>query len=159
MWRRSNQAANWLRAVGVKRHHRILLPLGNVAALWEIMLGVMKLGAVVIPATTLLPRSDLAERNRRAGTRFVITSADQASKFASEPGITRIVIDANEDIPGWLRYDPASMPATLALDCETRPDDPLVLYFTSGTTSKPKLVLHSHRSYPVGHLSTMYHSD
>jgi acetyl-CoA synthetase len=156
MSHRSNQAANWLRAVGVKPRDRILLALGNVLALWEIMLGAMKLGAVVIPATTLLPRAELAERNRRAGTRFVITSTDQASKFVSEPDITRIAIDADQDVPGWHRYDPASASPAFTVDSQTQPDDPLLLYFTSGTTSKPKLVMHTHRSYPVGHLSTMY---
>ncbi len=156
MSQRSNRAANWLSALGVNRGDRTLLPLGNVVALWEIMLAAMKLGAVVIPATTLLPGRELAERNRRAGTRFVVTSPDQVSKLASETGITRIVVGAKQDIPRWHRYDPASASPEFTTDRQTQPDDPLVLYFTSGTTSKPKLVLHTHHSYPVGHLSTMY---
>ena len=154
--RQSNEAANWLRAIGVTRGDRILLALGNVVALWEIMLAAMKLGAVVIPATTLLPPAELAERNRRAGTRFVITSADQTSKFVAEPGIRRIVVGAQQAIPEWDRYDPRSAMPTFAVIGQTQPDDPLLLYFTSGTTAKPKLVRHTHRSYPVGHLSTMY---
>src|SRR4029079_5115361 len=54
MSRRSSQAANWLRSIGVERGDRILVPLGNVPPLWEVMLAAIKLGAVVIPATTLL---------------------------------------------------------------------------------------------------------
>src|ERR1700674_4381266 len=59
---RSNRVANGLRALGVKRGDRILLMLGNVLPLWEVMLAAMKLGAVIIPATTLLTRGDLADR-------------------------------------------------------------------------------------------------
>ena len=61
------------------------------------------------------------------------------------------------DLPGWSRFEEAyAEPDAFAPDGETRATDPLLLYFTSGTTAKPKLVLHTHQSYPVGHLSTMY---
>ena len=153
---RSNQVANALRAGGVRRGDRILVMLGNVVALWECMLAAMKLGAVIVPATTLLTRNDLADRFARGRVRHVIASADAAAKFADLPGdYTRIVV--GKDVPGWVSYENAyRAPAEFAADDETRPDDPLLLYFTSGTTASPKLVLHSHQSYPVGHLSTMY---
>jgi acetyl-CoA synthetase len=153
---RSNQVANHLRTLGVKRGDRILLMLGNVAPLWECMLAAMKLGAVVIPATTLLNRNDLVDRFARGRTRHVIAGADAASKFAELPGdYTRIAVGG--DAPGWHRYEAAyEAAAEFAPDGETRASDPLLLYFTSGTTAKPKLVLHSHQSYPVGHLTTMY---
>ncbi len=153
---RSNQVANALRAGGVRRGDRILVMLGNVVALWECMLAAMKLGAVIVPATTLLTRNDLADRFARGRVRHVIASADAAVKFADLPGdYTRIVV--GNEVPGWVSYENAyRASADFAADDETRPDDPLLLYFTSGTTATPKLVLHSHQSYPVGHLSTMY---
>jgi acetyl-CoA synthetase len=153
---RSNRVANHLRALGVRRGDRVLLMLGNAVPLWETMLAAMKLGAVVIPATTLLTRDDLIDRFERGGARHVITSADNAGKFAAVPGgYTRIAV--GDAAPGWRRYEDAyDAPAAFAPDGETRAADPLLLYFTSGTTARPKLVLHSHQSYPVGHLSTMY---
>jgi acetyl-CoA synthetase len=156
MSERSNRIANALRGLGVRRGDRILVMLGNVVPLWECMLASMKLGAVIVPATTLLTRNDLADRFARGRVRHVIASADAAGKFADLPGdYTRIVVGS--DAPGWVRYeDGYKTPADFAPDGETRPDDPVLLYFTSGTTATPKLVLHSHQSYPVGHLSTMY---
>ncbi|MGB7256144.1 MAG: AMP-binding protein [Xanthobacteraceae bacterium] len=153
---RSNQVANALRKLGVRRGDRILVMLGNVAALWECMLAAMKLGAVIVPATTLLTRNDLADRFARGRVRHVIANAEAAAKFADLPGdYTRIVV--GKEMPGWVSYETAyQSSAEFAPDGDTRPDDPLLLYFTSGTTARPKLVLHSHQSYPVGHLSTMY---
>jgi acetyl-CoA synthetase len=153
---RSNRVANGLRALGVKRGDRILLMLGNIAPLWEIMLAAMKLGAVVVPATTLLTADDLAERTERARVRFVIATAEDAPKLAAAPSIIpRITVGGSVD--GSTDYETLlSYPNVFVPDGPTKADDPLLLYFTSGTTAKPKLVLHSHRSYPLGHLSTMY---
>ncbi len=156
MSKRSSCAANYLRRMGVRRGDRILLMLGNDPPLWEAMLGAFKLGAVVIPATPLLVHSDLADRLERGHVRHVIASASQTFKFAALPGdYTRIAACGESD--GWQRFaDASGEPAAFTPDGPTRADDPLLLYFTSGTTSKPKLVLHSHRSYPVGLLSTLY---
>src|SRR5580658_8761156 len=153
---RSNRVANYLRGLGVKRGDRVLLMLGNVVPLWEVTLAAMKLGAVTIPASTLLNRDDLIDRFDRGRARHVITSPEHTGKFADIPGdYTRIV--AGGTAPGWHDYsEAADAPARFAPDGETRATDPLLLYFTSGTTAKPKLVLHSHQSYPVGSLSTMY---
>jgi acetyl-CoA synthetase len=152
---RSNRIANHFRKLGVQRGDRVLLMLGNVVPLWESMLAAMKLGAVIIPATTLLTRDDLIDRFERGRVRHVIAGADNAPKFAEVPGgYTRIAVGG---APGWLRYeDGCDAAAEFAPEGETQATDPLLLYFTSGTTAKPKLVLHSHQSYPVGHLATMY---
>ncbi len=152
---RSNQVANYLRAIGVRRGDRILLLLGNVQPLWEAMLAAMKLGAVVIPATTMLTEDDLRDRFVRGRVQHVIAAGELAPKFASiAGGYTRIAIGGAE---GWQRFEDAYIANTVfAPDGETLATDPLLLYFTSGTTSKPKLVLHSHQSYPVGHLTTMF---
>ena len=155
MGRRSNQVANFLRGLGVRRGDRILLLLGNVQALWEAMLGAMKLGAVVIPATTMLTEDDLRDRFDRGGVQHVIAAGELAGRFAViAGGYTRIAVGG---APGWVGFEDAyAGPGEFAAEGETRAGDPLLLYFTSGTTSKPKLVLHSHQSYPVGHLTTMF---
>ncbi len=151
---RSNRLANGLHAMGIARGDRVLLMLGNVVPLWETMLAAMKLGAVVVPATTLLTADDLAERVARARVRFVICAAEDAGKLG---GVTVPRITVGGAVAGCADYaalmtnDPVFKP-----DAPTRAMDPLLLYFTSGTTAKPKLVLHSHASYPIGHLSTMY---
>ncbi len=152
---RSNQVANHLRALGVRRGDRILLLLGNVQPLWEAMLAAMKLGAVVIPATTMLTEDDLRDRFARGRVQHVIAAGELAPKFAAIEGdYTRIAVGGAE---GWHRFEDAhSADAAFTPGGETLATDPLLLYFTSGTTSKPKLVLHSHQSYPVGHLSTMF---
>ena len=153
---RSAQVANWLRGLGVRRGDRVLLMLGNVAPLWEVILAAMKLGAVIIPASTLLQPVDLADRVVRGQVRHVVTDTAQAGKFSAVPGDwTRIVVGGSA--AGWHAYaDAFSAPASFAPDGVTRASDPLLLYFTSGTTAQPKLVAHTQVSYPVGHLSTMY---
>ncbi|MGZ4593708.1 MAG: AMP-binding protein [Actinomycetes bacterium] len=153
---RSSQVAAWLQHHGVDRGDRILLVLGNVAPLWEVMLAAIKLGAVLIPATTLLGPSDLADRVDRGEVRHVITSSTDSSKFADVPGDwTRIAI--GDPVAGWLRYDDSyEWLESFTPEVETRADETLLLYFTSGTTARPKLVEHTHASYPVGHLTTAY---
>ena len=152
---RSNQVANWLVQLGVKRGDRVLLMLGNQVELWESMLALMKIGAVVVPTTTLLITADLQDRVQRGDVRHVICAADAVPRFETVSGeFTRINTGT---AAGWFAFQdtfdasPAFTPtgATMATD-------PMLLYFTSGTTSKPKLVLHTHQSYPVGHLSTMF---
>jgi acetyl-CoA synthetase len=157
--RRSNQVANFLRAQGLRRGDHLLLLLGNVIPLWETMLASIKLGVVVIPATTLLTPDELRDRLDRGRAKVVVASQDQVAKFSGlgGDGLTRIVVGASSKQEGWLPFeDAASFPETFTPDGLSRPDDPMLLYFTSGTTAKPKLVRHSQRSYPVGGLSTMY---
>ncbi|HUW35794.1 MAG TPA: AMP-binding protein [Rhodocyclaceae bacterium] len=151
---RSNQVANYLRQLGVRRGDCILLMMGNEVPLWELMLAAIKLGAVLSPATTLLTADDLKDRIVRGKVRVVVTP--HAEKFATIPR-SFTAISIGKEVADWHRYEDSSLAGTTFVpEGETKADDPLFLYFTSGTTSKPKLVLHSHQSYPVGHLSTMY---
>jgi acetyl-CoA synthetase len=152
---RSNKVANFLRQHGVRRGDRILVMLGNVVPLWEIALAAMKLGAVVSPATTLLAPSDLKDRIDRGEMLHVITDSVGVGKFSGVSGkYSRIVVGRAE---GWTQYGDADQASPdFEPDGDTHADDPLLLYFTSGTTAKPKMVLHTHQSYPVGHLTTMY---
>ncbi|MGY3205000.1 AMP-binding protein [Streptomyces sp. TE5632] len=155
--RRSDQAANWLRQQGVRAEDRVLVMLGNQAELWETALAAMKLRAVVIPATPLLGPADLRDRVDRGRVRHVIARAADTAKFAEVPGdYTRVAVGAGAG-DAWLPYEDVYGAAEhFAPDGPTLADDPLMLYFTSGTTARPKLVEHTHTTYPVGHLATMY---
>jgi acetyl-CoA synthetase len=159
MSRRSNQVANFLRAQGLKRGDHLLLLLGNVVPLWETMLAAIKLGVVVIPATTLLTPDELQDRLDRGRAKAVVATQDQVAKFARlrTDRLVQIVVGASSKIDGWLPFEQsADSPDSFTPDGQTAADEPMLLYFTSGTTAKPKLVRHTQRSYPVGALSTMY---
>ena len=153
---RSARVANHLAALGVGRGDRVLIMLGNVVPLWETMLAAIKLGAVIIPATTLLRAEELADRIERAAIKAIVADASLVERFAAIAGAPiRIAVGAA--VPGWLDYADADRASpVLARPAATRSDDLLLLYFTSGTTAKPKLVAHTHASYPIGHLSTMF---
>jgi acetyl-CoA synthetase len=187
---RSDQVANWLRGLGVRRGDRLLLMLGNIAPLWEVILAAMKLGAVIVPTSTLLGPADLADRIERGDVRHVVTESAHVPKFREVPGDwTRIAVEPTvggttaeasgaagaggtgegggtggtggvqeAPAPGmWLPYaDSFAAAGGFTPDGVTKASDPLLLYFTSGTTDQPKLVQHTHASYPAGHLSTMY---
>ncbi|MEU6838119.1 AMP-binding protein [Streptomyces rubiginosohelvolus] len=153
---RSDRTANWLKAQGVREGDRILVMLGNQVELWETALAAMKLRAVVIPATPLLGPADLRDRVERGRVRHVLVRDADTAKFDEVPGrYTRIAV--GEEVAGWRSYaEAAEAPAGFTPGRETDADEPLMLYFTSGTTASPKLVEHTHVSYPVGHLATMY---
>jgi len=155
MAERSDRVAAWLEQLDIGSGDRVVLMLGNQIELWESTLAVAKLGAVVMPATGALGSSDLADRITRGEARAVIANAADTAKFADVDGdYRRIVVGA--ETAGWHSY--AEADAAIAAGpfaARTTIDDPMLIYFTSGTTSKPKLVAHSQTSYPVGHLSTM----
>ncbi|ROQ38414.1 acetyl-CoA synthetase [Frondihabitans sp. PhB188] len=159
MARRSERLATHLSRLGVAQGDHVLLMLGNQAELWETMLAVMKLGAVILPTSTMLEAHDLQDRVVRGSVAHVITTVGEAPKFDAVDGdFGRIVIGGAVD--GWSDYPDSLVEPDEAGPARpsvlTRADDPCLIYFTSGTTSKPKMVVHTHTSYPVGHLSTMY---
>jgi acetyl-CoA synthetase len=153
---RSNQVANFLAAQGIGPGDRVLIMLGNVVALWETMLATIKLGAVMIPATTLLQRADLNDRLERGQVRALVTDRGLVSQFDGLTGAP-IRISVGGAVPGWIDFELSheSDPVWRA-DAPTPADALMLLYFTSGTTARPKLVAHSQTSYSVGHLSTAY---
>ncbi|WP_427005106.1 AMP-binding protein [Pseudarthrobacter sp. H2] len=156
--RRSSQLANWLRSRGVRRGDRMIIMLGNQVELWELMLAGIKLGIVMIPTTTLMGPADLRDRVERGEAGWAAVGSANIAKFADVPGnYTLIEIGGEPTNTGALQYsESATAPADFTPDAPTRADETLLLYFTSGTTSKAKLVEHTHTSYPVGHLSTMF---
>jgi acetyl-CoA synthetase len=145
----SDRLAGWLRGKGVRTGDAILVMLGNQVELWQIMLAIMKLGAVIVPTTTAVGPMDLADRIQRGGARFVVCNPADEQKFADVPGDYHVLNTASFS-------EAEQLPAAGVDHPGTGPEDRLLLYFTSGTTSRPKLVEHTQVSYPVGHLSTMY---
>jgi len=167
--RRSSQVANWLRGQGVRRGDRMIIMLGNQVELWELMLAGIKLGIVMIPTTTLMGPADLQDRVERGGAAWAAVGSANIAKFADVAGNYRLIEIGGGAHPAAGPADPAAVPhhplqyadaaaasADFTPDRPTRADETLLLYFTSGTTSKAKLVEHTHTSYPVGHLSTMF---
>jgi acetyl-CoA synthetase len=152
---RSDEVAAWLHSAGVEQGDHVLLMLGNRLELWEAMLAIMKLGAVILPTTTLLSPSDLADRLERGEVAHVIADASETAKFEGMPGdFGRIAVGGPVD--GWLDFAESTEGRGISPTVVVNTSDPCLIYFTSGTTSKPKMVVHTHESYPVGHLTTMY---
>jgi acetyl-CoA synthetase len=169
--RRSNQVARWLLELGVRPGDAVMLMLANRVELWESMLAVLKLGAVVMPTAVVLASADLEDRVERGEAKWVITDEADAEKFdwfegdirviavPKARGPERVAIGISNDFDlNRERHDYAASQGVSDAPVERGAggDAPALAYFTSGTTSKPKIVIHSHRSYPVGHLSTMY---
>ncbi len=152
----SSRLAIGLRALGAKRGDRLLMMLGVCPELWATMLAAMKLGLVLIPAMPQLSAADIADRLERGKAKYLVAHGHDAPKFAGLiEKIERIAV--GEAPQGWRGYDAlVSGFARFVPDGPTRADDPMLLYFTSGTTARAKLVVHTHASYPIGHLSTMY---
>ena len=156
---RSDRLAARLHDLGVGKGDHVLLMLDNQLELWESMLAVMKVGAVILPTSTMLGSADLQDRIDRGRVAHVVTTLRETPKYATVEGsFTRIVVGG--DAEGWTSY-PTDLGEPAPAD-EWRPsvvtasDDPCLVYFTSGTTAAPKMVVHSQASYPVGHLTTMY---
>ncbi|WP_309127065.1 AMP-binding protein [Microbacterium sp.] len=153
---RSDQVANWLRSLGIARGDHAIVMLDNTIELWEIMLAITKIGAIAIPTSTLLSASDLAYRIDHGRARAVVTLGSLTGRVADVAGdLIRIAVGGAPE--GWNDLAAsAGAPGTFDPDGPTPANDTALLYFTSGTTSRPKLVQHTHVSYPVGHLSTMW---
>src|SRR5579875_415239 len=159
---RSSRAANAFVTLGIQKGERVLVMLPRIPEWWESVLGLMKLGAIAIPCTTLLTPKDIAFRAEVAEAVAFITDHEGTAKFdqvRAECPTMRYTILADayntEGREGWTDYshivDEASPEFT---GPKTRSDDPCLVYFTSGTVGYPKMVLHTHASYPIGHTIT-----
>lgn len=154
--KRSNQVANFLRKLGVKKGDSIFLLIDNDVALWELMLGGMKVGAILVPNNPLLTQAELKDRLDREKVKLIATSKKQADKFnISESSVNGILVD--EDAEGWVSYSSSFKESTeFEPSSRVKSTDPMFRYFASANTTKPKIVEHTYGGFPIGHLSTMY---
>jgi acyl-coenzyme A synthetase/AMP-(fatty) acid ligase len=155
---RSNQVGNALRTMGIRQGDRILITAPRLPEWWEAVLGIMKIGAISMPGTTLLTPKDVAYRIQSGEAVAVITDEEGALKVeqvADECPTLRLKILLGAEREGWVNYTRVVASAMSTLKRElTRGDEPMMLYFTSGTVGYPKMVLHTHVSYPIGHIVT-----
>lgn len=156
---RSNQVGRALLKLGLQKGDNVFILMPRLSEWWESMLGMMKAGIVGLPGTTQLTPKDILFRLQNARAKAVITDADNAAKFdealKSYPELqAKLVVGG--DRAGWTNYEKvvSAESADATRLSNTRSTDPLLLYFTSGTTGNPKMVLHTHSSYPIGHVST-----
>jgi acetyl-CoA synthetase/medium-chain acyl-CoA synthetase len=155
----SSRAAHALQKLGLQKGERVLLMLPRVPEWWEAMLGLMKLGAVGIPCTTQLTPKDLRYRAEAAEAAALITDQEGAAKWAEVralcPGVRMVMVvdEPGAECPeGCVGYHPATdIASPVWYDRVTRASDPCLIYFTSGTVGYPKMVVHTHASYPAGH--------
>jgi acetyl-CoA synthetase len=160
MTARSNMIANFLRTLNLAKGDRVLLFMSNRPELFQVLLGAMKLGCVIIPASTLLTSEDLRDRIGRGKVKCVVADADLRDRVDdATPTAAKTIskVSFGKHTNGWIDFAQADdSSSAFKSEEEFTPNDELLVYFTSGTTAKPKLVLHTHGSYPIGHLTTMY---
>ena len=157
----SSQAANYFKSLGIKKGDRVLLVLKRNYQFWISILALHKLGAIAIPATNQLVVHDYEYRFNAAGVSAVIATADgvvtdnidEAQKTC--PGL-KIKISANGKKEGWHNFDKEYGLFSRRFERDENSacgNDPMLMFFTSGTTGYPKIALHSHK-YPLGHYIT-----
>jgi len=159
MTEESNRIANFLLAQKLGKGDRVLLMMNNRPELFQLILGAMKVGCVIIPASTLLTSENLLDRITRGKVKCVFTEANLTGRVdgatASAKTLSKICFGGHTN--GWIDVTQVDdFSATFKSQERFTTKDELLVYFTSGTTAKPKLVLHTHGSYPIGHLTTMY---
>ena len=160
---RSTQVAGWLQSLGVTRGDKFLMMLDNEVELWEAMLAAIKIGAVILPTTVMLDTKALASRIQRADVHWVLTNPQNVYKiqrlaeFGVDPNSLGIIVTGGGTTPDTYAYtDAYTRNWELVIDGPTPADAEMLVYFTSGTTSEPKMVLHTQESYSIGHFSTLY---
>jgi len=158
---RSNQFANILKGLGIRKKDRVLIMLPRIPEWWEVILGLTKVGAIIIPSTTMLQARDILYRVKAAKVKAIITTdehIEKIEKILPQCLTLQILINIGKPHPNWINYEEEMKTASrywISLDgnYKTLATDPYIIFFTSGTTGYPKMVLHDH-SYPLGHVIT-----
>ena len=164
--RKSDQAAAWFQAQGIRKGDAVMLILKRRAAYWFAVVGLHKIGAVAIPATNMLTAKDLVYRIRAAQVKLIVcvdepdirAAVEQAAASTALP-LRALAGAGGRPAAGWLDFDAGLAAAPAAYVRPAGPDridpvnDTMLLYFTSGTTGMPKMVTHNYL-YPLGHIMT-----
>ena len=161
MKRKSAQAANYFKSLGIKKGDRVMLVLKRHYQFWFAILGLHKLGAIAIPATNQLQAHDFDYRFNSAGVSAIVCTADgdvahqvDIAQEKSPTLKTKVLVGGKRD--GWHNFDEEfDLFSAHYYRNEDTPcgDDPMLMFFTSGTTGYPKIALHSYK-YPLGHFIT-----
>jgi len=167
----SSKGAGAFKKIGINKGDKVLVMLPNIPEWWEVMLGLMRLNAVPIPATTLLTAKDISYRLSAADIKAIIATDEEAQKIEEAVeghGHTPILIIINPSVSplskggieggcernGWHNYIKKRDKADAFTGERALSDEPSIIYFTSGTTGPPKMVLHTQASYPLAHIIT-----
>ncbi len=156
---RSDRFARLLQQHGVRPGDRVMVQLPRVPAWWEVLLGCFKAGAVAVPGTVLLTPKDIQYRTTLAEGVAYVCDADNAAKVdqvRSEcPSLKTLIQVGGDERSQWLDYEAEMERQDGSFTTfDTAASDPALIYFTSGTVGNPKMVLHTHASYPIGHVLT-----
>lgn len=153
-----NQYVNFLHKYGLKQNDVIFSQMPLLPENWFTVMVSIKGGFQLIPAATILTVQDIVYRFEKLIPNAVVADLDNANKIDEAASLInanipiKIIVDGTKD--GWLSFNDIHNESTEAEAADTKADDPLFLFFTSGTTGMPKVVVHTHLSYPLGHLTT-----
>ncbi len=154
----SRQVCNVLTEAGVKRGDVVVIMLSRELPWWEICIACLRMGAVLSPGTTQMTDKDISYRiNRAEATCFITTEAyaPRLEAVADECPTLQAQIIIGSQREGWTNYEEAMAAASTEFEtADTASDENAICYFTSGTTGYPKMTLHTHTSYPLGHITT-----
>ncbi len=161
----SDKAANFFKESGIKKGDKVMLTLKSRLEFWFCILALHKIGAITIPATHMLKTKDIVYRIEQAGIKMVACIGedgvpsyfDEAHRQMEDLELIKVVV-GDENREGWLNFKEELKNASSDFkrptgDEQTKINEPSLVYFSSGTTGLPKMVLHDY-TYPFGHIIT-----
>ncbi len=159
----SDMTANYFRSLGIGKGDKVMLVLKRHYQFWFAIIALHKIGAIVIPATNQLVQHDFTYRFKAADVKAIVCTADgdvahQVELAIDECGMDIIKMMANGQREGWVSFDDGIEKSSDVFTLSSREEsaygsEPMLMFFTSGTTGYPKIAMHSHK-YPIGHFIT-----